>query len=129
MRIIKTIRAFLLFIAGIAVVGHMVIPHDHHISGTGDSAVETCPGEEKTSHQIPLFPLHCHAFNDLAAEKFTPQIEKKENLPALPMLIWPKDELLPVLHIAHYCFIEYGESIPEIFHSEFSPNRAPPNMI
>jgi hypothetical protein len=126
---IRTLRAFFLLLAGIAVVVHMVIPHDHHVTAAGNTEAESCPVQEEPGHHLPVFPVHCHAFNDLAAEKFTPQIEKKENLSGFTMLVWSRDELSQVLHISNYSFIEYGESLPEIFLSEFSPLRAPPHIV
>lgn len=68
-RIGKKIPLYMLWLASMALIAHMVIPHDHHISGSFSTEEERCPeSNNKTSHH-PGIPVHCHAFNDLASEK------------------------------------------------------------
>jgi hypothetical protein len=68
-KIIKNIPAYFTLIAGLAIIGHMLIPHDHHLAGSEPGQKESCPvSTDKTGHRSG-FPLHCHAFNDLASEK------------------------------------------------------------
>jgi hypothetical protein len=68
-KLIKKIPAFFTLIAGLAIIGHMLIPHDHHLAGSEPGQKESCPvSKDKTGHRSG-FPLHCHAFNDLASEK------------------------------------------------------------
>jgi|WetSurMetagenome_2_1015567.scaffolds.fasta_scaffold00043_47 hypothetical protein len=68
-RICKKIPLFMLCLASMALIAHMVIPHDHHLSGSFSTEEDRCPeSNNKTSHH-PGIPVHCHAFNDLASEK------------------------------------------------------------
>jgi hypothetical protein len=68
-KIVKNIPAYFTLIAGLAIIGHMLIPHDHHLAGSEPGQKESCPvSKDKTGHHSG-FPLHCHAFNDLASEK------------------------------------------------------------
>jgi hypothetical protein len=68
-KIIKNIPPYLTLIAGLAIIGHMLIPHDHHLAGSEPGQKESCPvSKDRTGHRSG-FPLHCHAFNDLASEK------------------------------------------------------------
>jgi hypothetical protein len=68
-RIIKNIRIIFLFLAAFILNAHMIIPHDHHASDSDACQENRCPvSNDGTNHNRP-FPVHCHAFNDLASEK------------------------------------------------------------
>jgi hypothetical protein len=59
----------MLWLAGFAMCGHLVIIHDHHIDGTGIRDEGACPATSEHSGHNHGFPMHCHAFNDIASEK------------------------------------------------------------
>lgn len=66
---VKKIPAFFLLLAASVFYAHMIIPHDHHLA-EADVCQENAgqvPGKHTTHHNG--FPVHCHAFNDLASEK------------------------------------------------------------
>ena len=72
-----------LWLAGLALVAHLIIPHDHHTIDSFASEDKTCPVENNhhgDNHRGS--PIHCHAFNDLAAEKAVKYnlVEKQKNL-------------------------------------------------
>jgi hypothetical protein len=67
--IIKSIRAFFLLLAGLVVIAHMIIPHDHHLADPFSRQEKNCPASNNKSGNNSRLPLHCHAFNDLASEK------------------------------------------------------------
>jgi len=68
-KIIKNIPVFFLWLAGLAMNAHLIIPHDHHLADTYSHQEDTCPvSNGETSHSSG-FPIHCHAFNDLTSEK------------------------------------------------------------
>ena len=67
--IIKYIRALFLFLAVIILNAHMIIPHDHHQSESDLCQETKYPGSKDGRTHHPAFPVHCHAFNDLASEK------------------------------------------------------------
>ena len=68
-RIIRKIQVVLLFIAGLAIMAHMIIPHDHHPLDSFISQKDTCPASKDKTHHPAGFPVHCHACNDLTSEK------------------------------------------------------------
>lgn len=74
MKILKSISVFSLWIAGLTLSAHLLLPHDHHIDDTTSNQNKNCP----VSNNKSGFPVHCHAFNDLTSEKSRPnQISQK----------------------------------------------------
>ena len=71
-RIINFLMAFFLWLAALTLSAHMLLPHDHHISDCNSPQEETCPATDKNSTHHPVFPLHCHAFNDATAGRERP---------------------------------------------------------
>jgi hypothetical protein len=68
-KVIKYIPVFSLWLAGLAFVSHLIVPHDHHSFETYTHQGEKCPvSNDNTGHHHGL-PVHCHAFNDSASEK------------------------------------------------------------
>ncbi len=68
-RIIRNFGVLLLLLAALALVGHMIIPHDHHLVESDALQEDTCPVPNHSTNHHTGFPFHCHAFNDLASEK------------------------------------------------------------
>ena len=71
-KILKNLPVLFLWIAGFIFIVHSFIPHDHHIPDTFSNQDEKCPASNNTSGHSSDFPMHCHAFNDLASEKSKP---------------------------------------------------------
>jgi hypothetical protein len=71
-KILKNLPVLFLWIAGFIFIAHSFIPHDHHIPDTFSNQDEKCPASNNTSSHSSDFPMHCHAFNDLAPEKSKP---------------------------------------------------------
>ena len=67
--IIKYLRTLFLFLAVIIINAHMIIPHDHHQANSGICQENKFPVSKEGRTHHPAFPVHCHAFNDLASEK------------------------------------------------------------
>jgi hypothetical protein len=125
---IKYFRLLFLLLAGLAVSAHAIIPHDHHLSESSASSEDTCPfSNEKPDHHNG-FPIHCHAFNDLASEKIVmslvPLIDR-HNYIAIASI---SDPFASSLRFQSSCDSEYWELIPEPSLLEFSPLRAPPAL-
>jgi len=81
-KISKYTYGFSLWLAGIALVCHMLIPHDHHLTDAFSSQDENCPSSKNESGHHHGLPLHCHAFNDLTSEKarvFQPELNIQYN--------------------------------------------------
>ena len=69
MRIFRYMRMFFLFLAVAILNAHIIIPHDHHQADSDLCQENKYPLSQDKSNHHPLFPAHCHAFNDLATEK------------------------------------------------------------
>lgn len=92
MKLRRIITAFCLQLAGFALVAHSVIPHDHHLFSTVNDT-DQCPVSHEHPSQHPVFPAHCHAFNDMAAEKAVKLVIKKDSGAAPAEII-----LIPLTH-------------------------------
>ena len=68
-KFLEKIPTFFLLIAWLVMFAHQIIPHDHHMSESIASQDDSCPLSKNKSNHHPVFPAHCHAFNDLASEK------------------------------------------------------------
>jgi hypothetical protein len=67
--IIKKIHIYSLFLAVVLLNAHMIIPHDHHQADSDICQEESSAVQGKMNSHHPVFPHHCHAFNNLTAEK------------------------------------------------------------
>lgn len=121
-------RSFLLLLASLAIVAHMIIPHDHHLASQVNGLKDSCQPVREGSHHHPLFPAHCHAFNDLAAEKFSPVILKQKIQTSYVSIVWCPNYTIPYLHIVQKVIQNSGNPFPEIYIPGFSPLRAPPSF-
>jgi hypothetical protein len=124
--VIKSIRTLFLLFAGMAIVVHMMIPHDHHMTVLVTGLNESCPLSHEKSDHHPFFPSHCHAFNDLAVEKFTHIIVRLESQTSFISVIWQPDYIIRGLHYLQKVFQNSAKSFPDIYIPDFSPFRAPP---
>jgi hypothetical protein len=68
-RKINIIQIFFLFLAASVFNAHMLIPHDHHPVDSYACNENSFPQHKPTGSHHPLFPAHCHAFNELTSEK------------------------------------------------------------
>ena len=68
-RFINKFQIFFLWLACLAIVAHMIIPHDHHLSDSTAGQDDSCPVSDNTPGHKTGFPIHCHALHDLASEK------------------------------------------------------------
>jgi hypothetical protein len=81
---VKNISVFSLWLACLAIVAHMIIPHDHHLSESVAGQDDTCPvSDNKTGHKTGL-PIHCHALHDLTSDK----VSKVQNLRVVPNIVF-----------------------------------------
>jgi hypothetical protein len=67
--IIKKIPVLFLWMAGLAINAHAIIPHDHHQFESIADQEDTCPATTHSTNHHSGFPVHCHACNDLTSEK------------------------------------------------------------
>jgi hypothetical protein len=127
-KILKYIPGFFLLLAGLAVSAHAIIPHDHHLSESSASHDDTCPFSNDKPDHHKGFPIHCHAFNDLASEKIVmslvPLVDR-HNYIAIATVF---DPFAFSLRFQSSSDSDYWELIPEPSLLEFSPLRAPPSL-
>jgi len=106
----------------------MIIPHDHHLSASASLSGESCPFSHEKPHNHPLFPLHCHAFNDLVAEKFTPVVVHQITREKFVAVIWHPANIFAELFFPAPLVGIHEKQIPLIFIPDSYPPRAPPLM-
>ena len=126
--VVKSIRAFLLLLAGLAIVVHMIVPHDHHLPGPVNGLKESCALSNEKSDHRHSFPIHCNVFNDLAAEKISPVVVKMVTQTSYASVIWHPDQILQGLNLLLKVKENTGKPFPDIYIPDFSQLRAPPSM-
>ena len=126
--VIKSIRVFFLLYAGLAIVLHTIIPHDHHLAVTAGGLKESCGQTHEKSDHRPLYPAHCHTLNDLAAGKFSPVNIRLVARTIYASVRWYREYTFPDLNLSTTAFEYTREYFPDIHVPDFSPFRAPPLM-
>ena len=71
-KVTKYISVCSLWLAGLIMGAHLIIPHDHHLTDSYSNQDKNCPASENKSGHHTGFPVHCHAFNDLTSDKVRP---------------------------------------------------------
>jgi hypothetical protein len=127
-KFLKYIPVFLLWLAGLTLCAHLIIPHDHHIADVSVIEDENCPASERESSHHSGLPVHCHAFNDLVSERFRafqilPDIQYNLNA-----FIRPSDETASDLPV--YCagIIDLQKPYIDSYALELFQLRAPPPL-
>jgi hypothetical protein len=127
-KFLRDISKFSLWLAGIALVAHLAIPHDHHISDSFSDQNNNCPAERPGAEHHNGFPIHCHAFNDLAAEKVVKYNSGVNNQYFFTDFICDSD-----IHLNKVCAgikisRDYTEPVPNYILTDFFRLRAPPEL-
>jgi hypothetical protein len=68
-KITRGIPVIFLWVAGLAIIAHMIIPHDHHQEESDAGQENSCPVSNDKTGNHSGFPIHCHICNDLTSEK------------------------------------------------------------
>jgi hypothetical protein len=125
-RIIHIIPVLFLWFAGLAVLAHMIIPHDHHLFDVYSYPADKCPASETNTGHGPGVPVHCHSLNDLKSEKalkylIQEQLKYQDIIPG-----YPSD--YSSLLSETYCTLlsEIQDQLPDLIPLTSSPFRAPP---
>jgi len=127
-KILKYISVFFLLFAGLAFSAHQIIPHDHHLADTDSNQNKNCPASNDKSNHQSGFPIHCHAFNDIASvEPITYVLIKyiqSENLStSCP------DTYAINLPVSGITIANNPDPVLVIYLPGLSPFRAPPSLI
>ncbi len=126
---INMIGIFWLWLAGLILSAHLIIPHDHHIADASVIEDENCPASERESNHHSGLPVHCHAFNDLVSEKFRiyqilPDIQYNLNA-----FISSSEEIAFDLHICCVRIIDLQKPFIDSYALELFQLRAPPSLV
>jgi len=126
-KILKYLQVFLFWLAGLTLSAHLIIPHDHHQGDEDLCQSNSCPASKSNPGRRTGLPLHCHAFNDLAAEKFSPII-KQEIQTGFISLVWLPDYIIPEVNLLQTTPLDSGKPFPDIYVPDYYPFRAPPSV-
>lgn len=125
---IKIIPVLSLWVACLALVTHLMIPHDHHLNEAYTPQEDSCPvSSEDAGHQHGL-PVHCHAFNVSDSQRAVIYIFVKENQSDDVSSIEPHDALISGSGVCHTTFFGTCKLIPDSYLLELSSLRAPPSV-
>jgi hypothetical protein len=123
-KVIKYIPVFFLWIAWLVITAHLIIPHDHHSSDLYGNKENGCPVTDRKSGHDHGLPIHCHAFNDLAAEKIIKYIPYK-NIQSHNFTFCDFYKI-PDFQTFHIIITEQHKTFVSNPYLEFNALRAPP---
>lgn len=127
-RRLNIIQIFFLFLAASVFNAHMLIPHDHHLIESGSCQDNSYPSHQTTSSHHPVFPAHCHAFNNLTSDKAVDclvlkYIQVTDFMPGSVLYSEPHENLVPEI------FVPENSDKPESAGLLLSfSRRAPPSL-
>jgi hypothetical protein len=122
----KYISVIFLWIAGLTLSAHLIIPHDHHTADSFIDQDENCPASNQRPDHNSGFPVHCHAFNDLTSEKTRPlQISDNVQFSFVTYSILT-DKSSVIFQSSLFSLKEYSETYFDSYILKFSSLRAPP---
>lgn len=125
-KLIKNISVFSLWLACLAIVAHMIIPHDHHLSESIAGQDDACPASDNKSGHKTGFPIHCHALHDLTSEKASPV----QNIRLVQNKVFVHSDLSVItdfkIQFSGITIIDLPEHFFDSYLVEFSSLRAPP---
>ena len=125
-KIFKYTSVFFLWLGVLALSGHLLLPHDHHITDTVSNQDEKCPASNNKSDHRSAFPVHCHALNELAIVKARPiQILRNIQFSFIPFSILT-DASDFTLQVSSISLIDFSRPIFNSFAPSLSCLRAPP---
>jgi len=127
-KVFKNIAIFSLWLAGLVIMAHLLIPHDHHSDCSVFNKDNEChAGNTTHPDKSPVFPLHCHALNDLTFEKTSPVFFVSNDIPAFDLFIVSLfDSVIPVSTLSGIKIMDFHEPLIETDFLRLSPFRAPP---
>jgi len=130
-KVFKNIAVFSLWLAGLVIIAHLMIPHDHHPDSIAFNKENQCHADQtKIPAKAPLFPFHCHALNDLTFEKATPGLVALNNFPACDLFTFSFDDSVVSKSAFEYIYIKDSQNpFLETDFLRLSPFRAPPLFV
>lgn len=130
-KVFKNIAVFSLWLAGLVIMAHLLIPHDHHSDSSVFNKDNECHAGN-TSHpdKSPVFPMHCHALNDLTFEKTSSVIFVYNDIPAFDLFIVSLfDSVVPDIDLSRIKIKDFHKPLKETDFLRLSPFRGPPALV
>jgi hypothetical protein len=124
----KYISIYFMWLAVVTIWAHMIIPHDHHILETFSDQEQNCPASHHQSGDKSEFPVHCHAFNDLASEKARSFHISRNITDGFAALIIIPDNLISEPQIAASGITDFQTHVLSSFLDKAALLRAPPSL-
>jgi hypothetical protein len=130
-KVFKNIAIFSIWMAGLVIVAHLLIPHDHHSDSSVFSKDNECRADNtKLPVKAPIFPFHCHALNDLTFEKTTPSFVIYNNFPVCDLFtIDFLDSVIPKTVSSRIRIKDFQTPVIETDFLRLSHFRAPPALV
>ena len=130
-KVFKNIAVFSLWLAGLVIMAHLMIPHDHHSDCSEFSKENQCHADNtKTPVKAPVFPIHCHALNDLTFDKTSVTFVIFNNFPSSDLFLFSFFETS--IANSEVCRISRKNLRSPLILAKYlrlSPFRAPPTLI
>jgi len=130
-KVLKNIAIFSIWLAGLVIIAHLMIPHDHHSDCSVFSKENQCHADNtKLPVKVPVFPIHCHALNDLTFDKTNVTFVIYNNFPSSDLFLFSFFE--KAIANSEICLIRINDFHSPLIVTEFlrlSPFRAPPTII
>jgi hypothetical protein len=128
-RLFRHIPVLTLWLAALGLIAHLMIPHDHHSEYSCLPHEDTCPTEADHKDHHAGYPIHCHAFNNVAVVKATPINLAKLVPSSLPGLAGDFTILRVFLSESDWCFAELSTPFPDYGYSPTPTLRGPPSVL
>ena len=127
-KFLKYVPVLFFWLAGLTLSAHILIPHDHHIAEPNSTQDKNCSVPNNKSEHKSGFPLHCHAFNDIATEKVRLIHITPNNQFSFCVLVNLNDSISHNIQISSISFIDFKKPIFDSYALELSLLRAPPAL-
>jgi len=130
-RIIENIAGFSLWLAGVVIIVHSFVPHDHHSDCSVFNKENECQSDN-TQHpvKIPVFPLHCHALNELTFERTPSNFVVNNDIPVCDLFILSFfDSVISASALSNIRIKDFQKPLIENEFLRLSPFRAPPVFV
>lgn len=130
-KVFKNIAVFSLWLAGLVIIAHLFIAHDHHSDCSVFNKENDCHADNtKLPAKSPAFPLHCHALNNLTFEKTATIFFVNNNIPTCDLFILSFfDSAISVSSSSYIKIKDFQKPLIETDFLRLSPLRAPPSLI
>lgn len=129
----KNTGLFLLWLAGLVIFSHEIIPHHHHFHSVYTSSHfnhhEDCEQTHEGDEPFDGSDYHCHAFNDITVERQSPV--KIEQPPVATFPGFAVAYLLPTdfveIREAWPYYLDFEASDSDLYILHAAPRRGPPS--